>query len=59
MTDPGAGIWMMMVYTVMYLPMVVGCVIGIVALWKLMRAHERMARILGDIAAVMNQQAKE
>jgi len=41
---------MMLVFVIIYVGMIVGWVFFIVASWRLMRAHERVAGILREIA---------
>ena len=53
MGDLGAGMFggiMMLVMVIFYVGTIVGWVFFIVAAWRLMRAHERVAGILREIA---------
>lgn len=51
--EPGFGMFggiMMLVMGIIYVGMIVGWVFFIVAAWRLMKAHERVAGILREIA---------
>lgn len=47
---------MVIMYWILYAVMLAGWVVGLIALWKLMRAHEDLAKTLAGIARTLRSQ---
>jgi len=53
---PMFGVAPLLVMVVIYLVMIVGYVVFLVAAWRAMRAHERIADMVGQIAQRLRAQ---